>query len=134
MATIYAQVRDGAVLRVGPLAWPALPLAEQMAPGVAAQMVALTDAQGDVAEGWTFDGKAFAAPAPQVLTTPAALPIAAQAMAALAASDTVILRCVEHGVAVPPDWQAYRAALRALAAGTSGGTALPARPAFPKDT
>lgn len=50
----------------------------------------------------------------------------------LAASDITVLRCVESGVPVPPDWSAYRAALREVLSGRA--SALPTRPAFPAKT
>ncbi len=57
---------------------------------------------------------------------------AGAARALLAASDTVVLRCVERGVAVPPEWLSYRRALRAVVAGGKGS--LPAAPAYPAGT
>jgi hypothetical protein len=44
------------------------------------------------------------------------------------------VRCYEHGVAVPPAWQAYRAALRAIIRGPATVTVLPTAPAFPAGT
>lgn len=61
-------------------------------------------------------------------------PLAPAARAALDASDTTVLRCLEHAVAVPDEWQAYRATLRAIASGASTPTALPTRPAYPAGT
>ncbi len=62
------------------------------------------------------------------------IPPAYQAQTALTASDQVLLRCVEHGMAVPPDWQAYRSALRAVVAGTASVLpTAPALPAYPAD-
>lgn len=60
----------------------------------------------------------------------------AQAQAALDKSDTTILRCIEHSVAVPADWVSYRAALRAIVSATSGDPTqpLPTRPAYPAGT
>jgi hypothetical protein len=59
-----------------------------------------------------------------------------QAMSALTESDRTILRCYENGVAVPPQWAAYRKSLRAIVAATAGDTAqaLPAKPAYPSGT
>lgn len=57
----------------------------------------------------------------------AALRIPAQI--ALQKTDTVVLRCYSASVPVPAEWQAYRVALRALAAGTdTTSTTLPAQP------
>ncbi len=67
-------------------------------------------------------------------TAPPAPALAPAAKAALDASDITIIRCFEHGVAVPAEWIAYRAALRPIAAGTSTATELPAMPAYPSGT
>jgi len=56
------------------------------------------------------------------------------ARAALDASDVTVLRCYEHGIPLPAEWQSYRAALRPIAAGTSSATVLPAMPAYPAGT
>lgn len=56
----------------------------------------------------------------------------------LAASDLTVLRCIEHGVALPAEWIAYRAALRvAVTAPDNGSDAtanFPIRPAYPQGT
>ncbi|CAH2603233.1 conserved protein of unknown function [Rhodovastum atsumiense] len=81
-----------------------------------------------VREGWRWDGTGFAAPA-------AAGPdLAAAARLALRASDIAVLRCAEHGVAVPAVWLTYREALRAIAAGTTTVATLPERPEYPPGT
>lgn len=86
-----------------------------------------------IAVGWTFEGQVFApAPGPSPADIQAAL--AAQAKAALDTSDTTIVRCYEHAVAVPAEWQAYRADLRAVVSGSSSATSLPTRPTFPAGT
>jgi hypothetical protein len=73
----------------------------------------------------------YAAPVPdaaQLLAT-----FHQQARAALAASDTTVLRCLAVGVPVPDAWTAYRADLRiCLSAGTP--CVLPMRPAYPAGT
>ncbi|MHB1176061.1 MAG: hypothetical protein ACYCZJ_13160 [Sulfuriferula sp.] len=60
----------------------------------------------------------------------------AQARAALAASDTTIIRCVENSVAVPVAWVSYRASLRSIVGAESGDPTqpLPAKPAYPAGT
>lgn len=60
----------------------------------------------------------------------------ALAKVALTASDTTVLRCLEHTppVAVPAEWAAYRTQLRAIISGTAVVTALPQRPAYPSGT
>lgn len=60
----------------------------------------------------------------------------AQAKAALDASDITVLRCVEHGVAVPAEWATYRADLRAIVSASTGDATqpLPTRPAYPAGT
>jgi hypothetical protein len=72
-------------------------------------------------------------PAPPT-TAQAQAVLAAQAQAALSKSDTVIVRCYEHAVAVPTEWQTYRAALRAIVDGTSTATTPPTVPAYPAGT
>lgn len=64
--TTYAQVVDGRVQRV----WTSepefaeIPLDQQMAPEIAAQMVALSAAQAKtVSGGWSYNGAVFTAPA-----------------------------------------------------------------------
>lgn len=56
--------------------------------------------------------------------------------AALEDSDVTVLRCIEHGVAVPDEWVAYRKSLRAIVGATSGDATLPlpVRPAYPPGT
>jgi hypothetical protein len=56
------------------------------------------------------------------------------AQSALSDSDVAIVRCAEHGVVVNSDWQTYRAALRAIVAGTSDATSLPTKPAYQSGT
>ncbi len=73
----------------------------------------------------------FAAPVPAI---PTAADLAVMAKSALDQSDITILRCVEHGIAVPVEWVAHRSALRAFVAGASTATALPATPAYPAGT
>ncbi|TAN61086.1 MAG: hypothetical protein EPN20_12975 [Magnetospirillum sp.] len=50
----------------------------------------------------------------------------------LGRSDTTVLRCTEAGVPVPPEWVAYRKALRAIIGGGAGP--VPERPAWPAGT
>jgi hypothetical protein len=70
--------------------------------------------------------------AQQVIAAAAALRVAAQT--ALDKSDVTIIRCYEHAVAVPSEWTAYRAALRAIVAGGSTTGALPTMPTYPVGT
>jgi hypothetical protein len=55
---------------------------------------------------------------------------------ALAASDIVVLRCYEHGIAVPDEWVTYRATLRPIAGGAdTTSTVLPTAPTdYPANT
>ncbi len=76
-----------------------------------------------------------------VLTAPTADALAALASAEAALllkltaqtthnkSDALLIRCLEHGVTIPPAWIAYRFALRQVIAGTLA--ALPTQPAVP---
>jgi hypothetical protein len=52
---------------------------------------------------------------------------------ALHKSDITVLRCLEAGTAVPPEWIAYRQALRDIVSADSGDPAagLPVRPDYP---
>ena len=73
-------------------------------------------------QAWLAEGNV---PAPYVAPSP---DIAAEARAALAASDQTVMRCVEASVAVPAEWVAYRQALRDVVSGRA--TVLPDRPAY----
>lgn len=59
-----------------------------------------------------------------------------QVQAALDASDRVVIRCAEHGVAVPADWLAARTAWRNIISGADmTSTTLPAAPSeYPPGT
>jgi hypothetical protein len=101
--------------------------------------IALTDAQ--YAE-WLAAQSTLVLSSGALVAAPAIVPSSAQveaalkasARAALVASDVTILRCFEHDVAVPPDWQTYRTALRAIVSGRLTATALPPMPAYPIGT
>lgn len=60
----------------------------------------------------------------------------AAAQTALDKSDITIGRCYENAVAVPAEWKAYRTALRAIVAASTGDPTqpLPTRPAYPAGT
>jgi len=56
----------------------------------------------------------------------------ASAQVALDKSDTIMMRCVEDGIAAPVVWNTYRKALRAIASGTdTTSTILPVQPEYP---
>lgn len=57
----------------------------------------------------------------------------AEARQSLTASDVIVLRCYEDGIALPAAWATYRKALRALVSATSGDAsqALPQKPSYP---
>jgi hypothetical protein len=78
-------------------------------------------------QAWLASGNA---PAISVIAGPNALVATAEVL--LGTSDITILRCVEAGVPVPPDWIAYRRILRSILSGRT--TSLPPRPAFPANT
>ena len=106
----------------------------------ASDLLQLTDAQWEA----RLDGHwAVSAGALVPYTPPAEAANAAQlfallqrvAVRALAASDRTVLRCVENGVTVPPEWVGYRAELRNIVNGTNGSaTALPTKPNYPAGT
>lgn len=54
----------------------------------------------------------------------------ALAKSALDRSDTTVLRCYSAGIPVPPEWQAYRVALRGIVG--SGVGPLPVQPDYPE--
>ena len=56
-----------------------------------------------------------------------------QATIALKESDITVLRCLERGEAVPPEWTTYRTELRAIISATSGDPTQPfsTKPAYP---
>jgi hypothetical protein len=62
--------------------------------------------------------------------------VQAKARVLLDDSDQTILRCYEHAVVVPSEWQTYRAALRAIISAATGDAtqALPTKPAYPAGT
>lgn len=81
-------------------------------------------------EGWSasLNGEEwrFAAPA---MTGES---IRSLALAALARSDLVILRCYESGIEVPEEWKDFRKDLRSVASGASDAESLPAQPGYPE--
>lgn len=86
-----------------------------------------------VAVNWTFSGSSFSPPGANP-SVPQSLQI--QAMNALKNSDSSVVRCYSAGVAVPADFQTYRAMLRDIANGTDkSSTVLPTAPSdFPAGT
>lgn len=85
-------------------------------------------------QAWIADGNT--ATAWQEPASEAWIKCQAKAMAALNDSDVTIIRCTEHGVAVPDAWKAYRTALRGIIGAQSGdpSQALPTKPAYPSGT
>ena len=84
--------------------------------------IAITDAEAAV-----LKAAADAAQAPVKLK--------AAATVALVKSDTTLLRCAESAVAIPPEWAAYRKALRNIVSGAdTTSVALPTQPAYPAGT
>ena len=77
--------------------------------------------------GWSYDGSVFTAPPPPPIDW---RPLA---QSALDKSDVTVLRCVEAGVALPPEWATYRQGLRDIIAGEATGP-LPVRPDYPAGT
>lgn len=55
----------------------------------------------------------------------------ASAIAALAVSDLVAIRCFKAGVAWPAAWQTYVVALRAIVANPASASSLPTLPSYP---
>lgn len=114
----------------------------------AGSIVQIEPAEFDVNSAMTWVDISAVTPAPQVgwsavetngawsFVAPVVAPVnfAPLAQAALDKSDVTVIRCFEHGVAVPSDWTAYRAVLRAIVAGTSVVSELPVAPAYPVGT
>lgn len=65
------------------------------------------------------------------LTTDPGPTLKERATLELANTQSLVLACYEAGIAFPPEWRSYRTALRAIAAGTSSASGMPARPADP---
>lgn len=82
---------------------------------------------------WVWETVPVPQPTAEEILARAAVGLRGEAQFALDKSDVTVLRCVEAGVALPPDWVAYRQTLRAIAAGTSAGP-LPDRPDYPEGT
>lgn len=137
MTITYARIEDGAVAEL-------IALPDEVTPGeafvteIAATLVDLTGVSPVPETGWSYDGKVFAAPVPDMSGVWSAYK--ANAQAALDRSDTTLLRCVEAGVTVPADWASYRKALRVVVgtatapSGWTAETALPTQPAYPSGT
>lgn len=72
---------------------------------------------------------------PQRAATVKAAALVKPARQALDATDNVVLRCLEAGLAVPAEWRAYRKALRDIVAGRADpANPMPVQPAFPPNT
>lgn len=108
----------------GALTYPNLPIAADLLVMTQAQWNARLTGRWAVADGALV---AYTPPAPIADTR-----LAAQT--ALTASDVTVIRCYEHGVAVPAAWTAYRTALRSIVGGTASTTPLPVKPAYPAGT
>lgn len=122
---IYAHIQDGAVFE---LFTPpeGVAITDCFHPGMT--WVDVTSVSPEPQPGWSYNGTAFAPPsAPEV-------DMRLDAQAALDRSDITIIRCYEHGVAVPAEWGSYRTALRAIVAGGPRSVALPAQPSYPVGT
>jgi hypothetical protein len=116
----FALIANGAIVEIADAEFPVC---------AGLQWVDLSSLSPAPAVGWTYSGGAFAAP---VAPAAAAVDPVTEARSLLAVSDITIVRCYEHAVPVPAEWQAYRTALRAIIAGTS--TTLPTKPAYPAGT
>ena len=84
--------------------------------------------KGKPIQVWDTTARPQMTPTEAAAAGAAALKIGAQD--ALDKSDITVMRCVEAGMALPPEWVTYRRALRDVIAGKSAGP-LPARPAYP---
>lgn len=68
-------------------------------------------------------------------STPVAVPLKDQALAALNKTNDTVMRCYAAGIAFPAAWLQYIQALRAIVNGTDTvSTSLPAQPAYPAGT
>ncbi len=111
------------------IAYPNLPT--DLVTVTAADHQAVVQARS-VGASYTIDQKTGKATIGQAPAVKAVSAVAAQALALMQKSDVTVLRCIEHGVAVPAEWIAFRASLRACVAGTL--SVLPTAPAFPPGT
>lgn len=78
---------------------------------------------------WEFDGTKL------VPSTPITTPLSSHFLAAhlLTMSDSVVMRLYEESIPVPPEWVAYRKALRAIVRSASLDDPIPATPDEPKE-
>lgn len=93
-----------------------------------------TWAANEVAQiGWSVSGETFSPPSQSALGWGS---VRSMAVSALDASDRVILRCAEAGIAVPSSWRNYRVALRVIASSPTGDATqpLPIAPPYPSGT
>lgn len=65
------------------------------------------------------------------LTTDPGPTLKERATLELADTQSLVLACYEAGIVFPPEWRAYRTALRALATGATTASEMPLRPADP---
>ena len=115
---MFALIASGQVAEIAPSKFPVHP---------SMSWVDISAVSPAPQPGWAYASGVFTAP---VAPPSPSVPILASA--ALAESDVTVIRCYEHAVAVPAEWVAYRAALRAIV--SSGTGSLPTRPAFPAGT
>jgi hypothetical protein len=129
---IWARVVDGVVMEIVTLS-DTIAITDAFHADVAAQFVDATAASPSAAQGMLYQNGGFVPAGVRAPTWPERR---MQAQGLLDQSDVTILRCAENGVAVPTVWKTYRAALRAIAAASTGDPTvqMPSRPAFPTGT
>jgi hypothetical protein len=87
-----------------------------------------------LAQGYVLAADANGYPLANMPGPSAQTVLQAQALAALAASDLIALRCFKAGAAFPAAWLAYVQALRAIVNNPSSAATVPSTPAYPAGT
>ena len=128
VSNLYA-LNDDELVQLG---WHPVTLTDQPTFDAASQTVdqVLALDGSTVVQSWTV--RAMTTDEQAAYNAAAAASLKAQAQSALDKSDVTMIRCVEHGVAVPTEWATYRSALRSIV--STGAGSMPTRPNYPAGT